>query len=63
MCLYLEEEATELASGSYKPVRKGGAVLGGGEGGCWASCRQVWGEYGGRMMGIGDRSSGRRKKE
>ena len=30
MCLYLEEEATELASGSYKPVGKGGAVLGGG---------------------------------
>ena len=36
MCLYLEEEATELASGSYKPVGKGGqcwVAEGGGEGG------------------------------
>ena len=65
MRLYLEEEATELASGSYKPVGKWGQCwVAGGEGrGGWASCRQVWGEYGGQMMGIGDSSSGRRKKE
>ena len=55
VCLYLEEEATELASGSYKPVRKGGQCwVAGGGGGCWASCRQVWSEYEGRIMGIGE---------
>ena len=37
MRLYLEEEATELASGSYKPVGKGGQCWVAGGGAQWAN--------------------------